>query len=145
MPGVTPTFMETEALRPARLIIDSPQSGDDVARRIAAEQATAGIVDVEIRGHTSRAVWHEVDPSGLIERAAAAGTLLRFAIDRLIVDDAAAQVGVTERPSFLVNTRRASEKLLAAAGDESEREIVAAARARVVEVARRSEPTKAVA
>ncbi len=143
--GVIPTFLETEALRPARLVIDSPQSGDEVAQRIALEHGTARIVDVEIRGRTSRTVWHEVDPAGLIDRAAAAGTLLRFAIDELVVDDAAAHVGVTERPSFLVNTRRASEELLAATGDEIQREIVASARARVVEIARRGEPTKAVA
>ena len=35
-------------------------------------------------------------------------------------------------------------RLLAAAGDDNHREIIAAARARVVEIARRREPTKAM-
>ena len=142
--GVVPSFVATEALRPARLVLDSPQTGGEVARMIDPELGTAGILDVELRGRISRSVWHDADPAGLIERAAAAGTLLRFAIDRLVVGESETETGVTERPSFLVNARRVSERLLAAAGDESQREVVAAARSRVVEIARRREPTKAV-
>ncbi|MDE2769356.1 MAG: hypothetical protein OXI70_14830, partial [Chloroflexota bacterium] len=143
--GVIPTFVETEALRPERLVIESPQAGGEVEHTVAPHLGASAIVDVELRGRTSRSVWHDVDPAGLIERAAAAGTLLRFAIDRLVVDDSHGDVGVTERASFLVNARRVSDGLAAAAGDDGQRDAVAAARARVVEIARRREPAAVIA
>lgn len=143
--GVIPSFVETDALLPARLVIDSPQSGDEVGHLIAPELGTAGILDVEIRGRVSRSVWHDADPAGLIERAATAGTLLRFDIDELAVDESPSETGPPERPSFLVNARRVSERLVASADDEMQRDVVAAARSRVVAIARRREPTKVVA
>ena len=143
--GVVPTFAVTEALQPTRLVVDSPQTGGGVAHLIEPQFGAAGILDVELCGRTSRSVWHAVDPAGLIERAAAAGTLLRFTIDRLIVDDSENATTAPDRPSFLVNARRVSERLAAAAEDTDQRDMVAAARARVVEIARRREPTKAVA
>ena len=142
--GVIPSFVPTEVLRPARLVIESPQSGGEVANLIAPELGAAGILDVELHGRMPRAAWHELDPSSLIERAASAGTLLRFTIDQFVVNDSPNAAGDLARSSFLVNARRASERLLAAAGDDNHREIIAAARARVVEIARRREPTKAM-
>ena len=142
--GVIPSFVPTEVLRPARLVIDSPRSGGEVANLIVPELGTAGFLDVEMRGRVSRATWHEMDPQGLIERAVSTGTLLRFAIDQLEVDDSPNNAAVPARSSFLVNARRVSEQLLAAAPDNDHREIVTAARARVVEIARSPEPTKAV-
>ena len=143
--GVTPSFIATDALQAERLVIDSPATGGGVARVIEPHLGAVGILDVELSGRTSRSVWHDVDPTTLIERAAAAGTLLRLGIDRLVVDDADNGISTTERASFLVNARRVSERLAAAAGDETQRDAVAAARSRVVEIARRREPTKAVA
>lgn len=142
--GVAPTFMETEALRPAQLVIDSPQAGREVARMIEPHLGAAAILDVELRGRIVRSAWHDVDPAGLIERAAAAGTLLRFAIDRLVVDESEHEARAPERLSFLVNARRVSERLATAAGDGTQRSMITAARAHVVEIARRREPTKAV-
>ena len=141
---VVPSFVPTEVLRPARLVIDSPQSASEVAYLIAPELGTASILDVELHGRMSRAAWHELDPSSLIERAGSAGTLLRFVIDQLVVNDSPTAAGELARSSFLVNARRASERLLAAAGDDNHRETISAARARVVEIARRREPTKAM-
>ena len=109
------------------------QSGNDI-----------GILDVELHGRMSRAAWQELDPPSLMQRAASAGTLLRFAIDQLVVNDSPIAADALARSSFLVNTRRVSERLLAAAGDDNPRELIAAARARVVEIARRREPTKAM-
>ena len=142
--GVIPSFVPTEVLRPARLVIDSPHSASEVANLIAPELGTAGILDIELRGRMSRTAWHELDPSSLIDRAASAGTLLRFVIDQLVVNDSPNAAGELARSSFLVNARRASERILAAASDDNDREIITAARARVVEIARRREPTKAV-
>ena len=143
--GVNPAFVETEALRPARLVVDTPQVGAEVARMTEPHFGSADILDVDLTGRVSRSVWHDVDPAGLIEGAARAGTLLRFAIDRLVVDESENETSTPERPSFLVNARRVSERMAAAADDDSERDMVAEARARVVEIARRREPTKAVA
>ena len=143
--GVIPTFVETEALRSERLVIDSPQAGGEVEHMVVPHLGATDIVDVELLGQISRSVWHEVDPARLIARAAEAGTLLRFAIHRLVVGESNSEAGVTERTSFLVNARRVSDGLAAAAGDASERESVAAARARVVEIARRREPAEVVA
>ena len=142
--GVIPSFVPSEVLRPARLVIDSPHSASEVANLIAPELGTAGILDVELRGRMSRTAWHELDPSSLIDRAASAGTLLRFVIDQLVVNDSPSAACELARTSFLVNARRASERILAAAGDDNDREIITAARARVVEIARRREPTKAL-
>ena len=142
--GLVPTFVETEALRPARMVIDSPRAGSDVSRQVAPELGRAGILDVDLRGRISRSVWHEMDAAGLIERAAAEGTLLRFALEQLVVEGFDGDSRSPERASFLVNTRRVSEGLAAAADDESQREMIAAARARVVEIARRREPTAVV-
>lgn len=142
--GVIPSFVPTEVLRPTRLKIDSPQSGGEVANSIAPELGMAGILDVELHGRISRAAWHELDPPEMIERAASAGTLLRFAIDQLAVDDSPNETSELARSSFLVNARRAGERLLATAEDDKQQELVAAARARVVEIARRREPTKAM-
>lgn len=142
--GVVPSFVPTEVLRPARLVIDSPTSGGEIANLIAPELGTAGILDVELHGRMPRAAWHELDPSSLIERATSAGTLLRFLIDELVIEDLPNSAGALARSSLLVNVRRASERLLAAAGDDNHRELIAAARGRVVEIARRREPTKAM-
>ena len=92
----------------------------------------------------SRAAWHELDPPRLIEEAASAGTLLRFAIDELHVADTQQPASASTRSSFLVNARRVSERLLAAADDDDERALVTAARAHVAEIARRREPAKVV-
>jgi len=143
--GVVPSFVETEAIRPAQLVIDSPQTGSEIDRLIAPELGAVGILDAKIQGRVLRSVWHDADPEGLIDRAAAAGTLLRFDIDGMVVVESASEIGLPERPSFLVNARRVSERLLTAANDESERDVVAAARSRIVETARRREPTKVVA
>ena len=142
--GATPSFVPTEILRPARLSFDSPRSSGEVADLIASELGTSSILDVELHGQISRGVWHELDPPGLIERAAATGTLLRFAIDELEVADSPHHASASTRSSFLVNARRVSERLLADAADDDERELVAAARAHVAEIARRRELTKAV-
>ncbi|MYD94789.1 MAG: hypothetical protein F4Y02_14105 [Chloroflexi bacterium] len=142
--GVVPSFVPTEVLRPARLVIEMPASGGEVENLVAPELGTARILDVELRGRTPRAAWHEMDPSSLIERATSAGTLLRFGIDELVVDDSPHSAGALARSSLLVNVRRTSERLLAGAGDDNHRELIAAARGRVVEIARRREPTKAM-
>ena len=142
--GATPSFVPTEVLRPARLSFASPRSGSEVANLIAPALGTAGILDVELHGQMSRAAWHELDPPRLVEQAASAGTLLRFAIDELHVADSQHHANVSTRSSFLVNARRVSERLLASAADDNERALVAAARAHVAEIARRREPTKAV-
>lgn len=142
--GVVPSFVEIDAIQPTRLVIDSPQTGGEVGRLITPELGTVGILDVEIRGRVSRSVWHEVDPASLVEHAAAAGTLLRFGIDGLVVNESESETGPPEHPSFLVNARRVSERLLATADDEIQREVVVAARSRVVEIARRREPTRVV-
>jgi len=142
--GVVPSLVATEALRPVHIVIESPQTGNEVGRLIGPELGIAGILDVEIRGRVSRSLWHDIDPAALVQHAATAGTLLRFAIDHLVVDESEHEATSSERPSFLVNARRESERLLAAAADETERDLVAAARTRVVEIARRREPTKAV-
>lgn len=143
--GVIPTFVETEALRSERLAIDSPQAGGEVEHVVAPHLGATDIVDVELRGRISRSVWHDINPAGLVELAAAAGTLLRFAIDRLVVEEFNSQAGTTERASFLVNARRVSDGLASAAGDESQRDVVAAARTRVVEIASRREPAEVIA
>ncbi|MDE2868055.1 MAG: hypothetical protein OXR64_00840 [Chloroflexota bacterium] len=143
--GVIPTFVETEALRSERLAIDSPKAGGEVEHVVAPHLGATDIVDVELRGRISRSVWHDINPAGLIELAAAAGTLLRFDIDRLVVDEFNSQAGTTERASFLVNARRVSDGLASAASDESQRDLVAAARARVVEIAGRREPAEVIA
>ena len=142
--GVFPSFVPTDVLRPTRLMIDSPPSSGAVANMIEPELGTVGILEIELHGRMSRAAWHELDPASLIERAASAGTLLRFVIDQLVVNDSPDAAVDLARSSFLVNARRASERLLAAAGDDDHREIIAAARVRVVEIARRREPTKAL-
>lgn len=142
--GATPSFVPTEVLRPARLSFASPRSGSEVANLIAPELGTVGILDVELHGQMSRAAWHEVDPPRLIEEAASAGTLLRFAIDELQVADAQQPASASTRSSFLVNARRVSERLLAAADDDDERALVTAARAHVADIARRRESAKVV-
>lgn len=142
--GVVPSFVETAAIRPAQLMIDSPRTGSEIDRLIAPELGAVGILDVKIQGPVPRSVWHDADPEGLIDRAAAAGTLLRLDIDGMVIVESASETGLPERPSFLVNTRRVSERLLTAADDEIERDVVAAARSRIVEIARRREPTKVV-
>lgn len=141
---VIPSFVPTEVLRPVRLAIDSPASGGEVANLIAPELGTAGILDVELHGRMPRTAWQELDPSCLIEHASSAGTLLRFVIDHLVVDDSPNSAGALARSSLLVNARRTSERLLAAASDDYHRELIAAARGRVVEIVRRREPTKAM-
>ena len=142
--GLIPSFAPTRVLQPARLEIDSPRSGGEVASLIAAELGAASVLDVELIGRIPRTAWHELDPEALIDRAASSGTLLRLAIDHLKVGESPKTAGALSRSSFLVNARRVSERLLAAATDDSEREMIAAARARVVEIARRREPTKVV-
>ena len=142
--GVIPTFVPTEVLRPSLLEIDSPKSGGEVANLVARELGVASILDVELHGRISRAAWHNLNPPALIERAASTGTLLRLAIDHLTVEDGPNETSDSARSSFLVNARRTSERLMAAVSDDSEREMIAAARARVVEIARRREPTKAM-
>ena len=142
--GVVPSLVATEALRPVQVVIESPQTSDEFGRLIAPELGTASILDVEIRGRVSRSVWHDMDPAALVQRAASAGTLLRLSIDHLAIDEAESEATSSERPSFLVNARRESERLLSAATGESERDLVSAARTRVAEIARRREPTKAV-
>ena len=142
--GVVPSFVETEAIRPAQLVIDSPQTGSEIDRLIAPELGAVGILDVKIQGRVLRSVWHDADPERLIDRASAAGTLLRFDIEGMVVVESASETGLPEHPSFLVNARRVSERLLTSADDEIERDVVAAARSRIVEIARRREPTKAV-
>lgn len=142
--GVVPSLVATEALRPVHMVIESPQAGDEVVRLIGPELGTASILDVEIRGRVSRSVWHDIDPAALVQRAATAGTLLRLAIDHLVVDESESETTPSQRPSFLVKARRESERLLAATTDDNERDLVAAARTRVVEIARRREPTKVV-
>lgn len=142
--GVLPSFVATEALRPARMVVDSPPAGGEVARVIEPQLGAAAVLHIELRGRISRSVWHDINPAGLIERAATAGTLLRFAIDGLVVEESENQLNPAERASFLVNARRVSERLAAAAGDANQQDLVAAARARVVEIARRREPAKVV-
>jgi hypothetical protein len=141
--GMTPSLVATDALRPERLLVDSPQVGGDVANLVQAHAGATAILDVDLCGRISRSAWHEVDPVGLSEQTAAGGTLLRLSIDRLSVVDADHGIDPAERASFLVNARRVSDRL-AASGDEHERELVAAARSRVVEIARQREPTRIV-
>ncbi len=145
---IAPTPVATEALRAGRLVVDVSQLADDdpggaILETLGAASDAAAIVDLELRGRLEQSAWQALDPQRLIERAARRGALLRLQLDGLRVDPAGN--GAPERSSFLVNVRRAAERLTRAARDDDERQIVAEARAHVIEVVRRRDPAQAVA